>query len=116
VAPLRDPAPRHASEERAEPASATQATDPPPEREQDRSDDVLRFVVGGQTGMAVGASVDVAVSVNLGIRTDGFEAGLAWTRIVRIDEPGRDTDRATFRLAWVLSLAPFEAAFRVLGE
>jgi len=108
-----------ASEERAPPASATSAirADPvEPREEQERSDDGLRFVVGGQTGMTVGPGVDFVAGINLGIRADGFEAGMAWSRIVRIDDPSRDTDRATFRLAWVLSVAPFEVAFRVLGE
>ena len=104
------------SEERTSPVSVTRTIDSPPEPEADRSDDGLRLVVGGQTGVALGAAVDAAVSVNLGIRAEGFEAGLVWTRILRVDEPSRDTDRTTFRLAWVLSLAPFEVAFRVLGE
>jgi hypothetical protein len=109
-----------ASEERARPASAASAMRAGPaeprEEEEERSDDGLRFVVGGQTGMTVGPGVDFVAGVNLGIRADGFEAGVAWSRVVRIDDPSRDTDRATFRLAWALSVAPFEVAFRVLGE
>lgn len=81
-------------------------------------DDALRLIVSATTGAVVGlfGGAEALVGVAVGLRADGFELTAGWSRAFRMEEPDRDTERATVRLGWVMRWAPFELSFRMLGE
>ena len=82
------------------------------------ADGALRMVVSASTGAVLGlfGGAEALVGVAVGLRADGFELTAGWSRAFRIEEPDRDTERATVRLGWVMRWDPFELSFRVLGE